>query len=135
MKSMKYMLAVAAMMGTVAMFSGGAIANETTVHTKTVKAAGATPGDVKTSNDDSGMNHDDAPHDKVGTIPGEATPGDVKTSNDDSGMNNDAAPNDKVGTIPGEATPGDVKTSNDDSGMNHDDATHDKVLENGKPAK
>ncbi len=55
----------------------------------------ATPGDVKTSNDDSGMNHDDATHEKI-SDGGDDTPGDVKTSNDDSGMNHDDATHEKV---------------------------------------
>ena len=92
-----------------------------------VIGGGATPGDVKTSTDDSGAQPAEAPHDKVGTVPGESTPGDVKTSNDDSGHNNDAAPNDKVGTVPGESTPGDVKTSTDDNGAQPDKAPHDKA--------
>ena len=106
-KTFKIMLSLGAAVGVMAFAAQGANAADAHVETKTSKTTVATdvkagevlnsaPGDVKTSNDDSGMNHDAAPHDKVGTIEGESTPGDVKTSNDDSGMNHDEAPHDKV---------------------------------------
>ncbi len=134
MKSVKYLAAIAVLLGATAVVSHGAFAYAKHKSTKVI-TQNATPGDVKTSNDDQGMKPEAAPNDKVGTIPGESTPGDVKTSDDDSGMNPEAAPNDKVGTIPGKSTPGDVKTSNADSGMNPDDAAHDKVIENGHVVK
>ena len=119
MKTMKLALGIMATVAAIALTTPMANAKD--------KTPTATPGDVKTSNDDSGMKPEEAPHDKVGTIPGKSTPGDVKTSDADSGMKPNEAPNEKVGTIPGASTPGDVKTSNDDSGMNNDDAAHDVV--------
>lgn len=105
-KTFKMMLSLSVAAGVLAFAAQGANAADAHVETKTTKTVVATdaktgevlnsaPGDVKTSNDDSGMNHDDAAHDKT-HIEGDATPGDVKTSNDDSGMKHDQAPHDKV---------------------------------------
>lgn len=105
-KTFKMMLSLGVAAGALAFAAQGANAADAHVETKTSKTVVATdvktgevlnsaPGDVKTSTDDSGMNHDDAAHDKT-RIDGDATAGDVKTSNDDSGMNHDDATHDKV---------------------------------------
>ena len=74
-KSFKALLSAGVALGVLTLSAGGALAETKKVETTTTKAVvvdpktgqvvSSTPGDVKTSNDDSGMKHDEAPHDKL----------------------------------------------------------------------
>lgn len=65
-------------------------------HAEPVKVLKSTPGDVKTSNDDSGMSGDVTAHGEGHPAAANPTPGDVKTSNDDRGESGEVMAHDKV---------------------------------------